>query len=541
MRIFIAGVWAVVFALAPTARALPTYDAPWPKIALKDDSGQNPKSWLRDDQDEQLIWLLPPAHGAIEVTGKAPKQDPKPCAQLKAKLNNLSASNEEFRDYVAYIVAAIPRLLQVTSSFNRSAAAIASWQQRSDVHHKMSGYLKARQSARRQLDIIEGKQQHCDDFCHEWRLDGSIAHTLLTDARQSLLAFEKSHPEPYRELLALDRAQQNAEDEHSELNGQLASYRQHIAELDTLLTRSYRQLANQPADTLAVSYLPGHEAMLSRWRANNPGYRFQVVPMTQMKLYARLVPTKIDDYYLASIPAFLGFEAEGFARLRAGEWLKSPQATKLPEQLKGRFYLSLHGACSLDASFFKDKGLAIERQQDEDALPRFAAVLQYHYPVTIKEDITIRFNAAAIYEALMKGHRAGQADGIITGEGFATILATDALRPLIAFAGAPLSWQRRDMIISTIAYQVLTMMTEPTLTLAAELTSPFALTPTLTEPPLSRASGGWLPLSGKGGKAEQAALKRLRAMPEQVRAYGPGKPLLVPGMTHFGHFRLDGL
>lgn len=521
-----------------TAIAQPTYDPPWSTIELHSEgttAGEG-KGWLRDSEDEQLIWLLPPSHGAIDPEPQTMLPETEYCAELKATLRNLSASSEEFSDYVNYIVAAMPRIRQVTARFQHSSTAIKAWQQRSPVHQKMSRYWHAQQHAQRELYYIAEKEQLCDRYCLDWQHDSAIAHTKLTDARQSLKAFERSHPTPYRQLAKLDKAQQQAVKEHLDLSAQLSGYRRHIAELETLLTRSYRRLANKPAGELAVRYLPGHRALLTRWQSSNPGYRFKVVPMSHKKLFARLVPTKIDDYYLASIPAFLGFKAKGFPRLKAGQWHQHSSKEELPETLKGIFYLSLHGACALtDANFFRDKGLHIERREGKQPLPRFAAVLMYHYPVTIGQQVTVTFDAAAIYDALMGQNLAG---GIATSEHIAKALAADTLRPLVQFSGAPLPSRRRDMIIASIAYQILGIMTDPTLTLAGDLTSPFALTPGEDDPPLGRASGGWRPFTGK---AFTQAYKRLKALPRQVRHLGPNQPLLVPGMTQFDHFRMDGL
>lgn len=540
---------ATTMLVASECYGLPTYEAKWPAVEIASEGAP----WLRDSDDERLIWLLPPKSGRIKLRRAMPNahENHALCPQLKSKLNNLNQTNAEFRDYVTYIESALRQLVQSRRLVQQDVAAIDAWQQRSVVNGELAQQWRSVEHYRSELRYSEAKLERCERYCREWQHHSTIALTMLTDANHGLKALAAAHSEPYKQFSQLRDAAEASQHNWQQQRNQMASYRQHIAELEQLLTRSYRRDALKAGGSIAVDYLPRHHKLLHRLRKAHPNLRFKLVPLTQLRLFARMVPATIDDYYLASLPAFLGFKAKNLPMAKAGEWQPSRPIAKLPKRLRGEFALSLHGACALlDEAYFSDRQLAIKRQRTKSRNdPRYAAVLQYHYPVLLPYKATLSFRYHEVYQALV-----ADSGTAIMAEDIAQLLATDKLQQVIQLqadrAGEqnaePLPPRFRDAVTSVIIHRLLAMMNIPTLTLAGQLNSPrtslgkvqpsrFSAEPCLRP---SCQTGGWLRLTDD---LRKEALQRLKAIPPQVLSIGPNEPLLVPGITQFASWRIDGL
>lgn len=526
------------------AEALPTYDSPWPQLTLINTTA----SWLRDSKDERLIWLLPPPTGTVKVNGPMPEVEARRCQDLQAALNNLSLSSEEFSRFVADLREQQPKLQEALARSREDRKALSAWRKSSQIHRTMSRYWQNAKEWSMEKDYVDQKLERCSvpSYCQIFEHQSIIANTLRVDAEVSLAGARDEHPEAHKQLMQLTKTYERSLGRVTALRQQIDSYRQHLTELEAILSRSYRSQAMVSGGDITVSYRLGQKKLLAQLRKAYPKLRFKMVPLKQLRLFARMVPTVVDDYYLASLPAFLRFRAKDLPTTALGGWqLSEPDIKTLPDTITGAFTLSLHGACGLtQAGFFRAKGLAIAR---EDSIPRYAAVLQYHYPVTVPERLRVRFNLAELYGALRK---LWKKSAIVTPAHIAELMAGDSLRSLFTITQLDphlrpaVPAQLRDRLITRIMEQLLTTMATPTLTLGGQL-EPWSEQSwrryRLAEtgcPTTACQTGGWLRLPAG---TERQALDRLKALSEQVIEVGPNKPLWLPGLSQFASFTVGGL
>lgn len=525
-----------------SAQALPTYDSPWPQVTLNTTA-----SWLRDSKDERLIWVLPPATGNIKVSGPLPEVDARRCQDLQSDLDNLSLSSEEFSRFVADLREQQPRLQEALARSRKDHQALSAWRTSTNVHRTMSRYWQNAKEWAMEQDYVNQKLERCTvlSYCQIFEHQSIIANTLRVDAEVSLAEVRDEYPEAHQQLIQLANAYERSHGRVTALRRQIDSYRQHLTELEAILSRSYRNQAMVSGGNVTVVYRLEHKEILVQLRKAHPKLRFKMVPLKQLRLFARMVPTVVDDYYLASLPAFLRFRAKDLPTTTVGGWqLDQPPLKALPDTITGEFTLSLHGACGLtQTEFFRAKGLAITR---EDSIPRYAAVLQYHYPVAVPERLRVRFNLAELYKAL---RALWKKSAIITPAHIAELMARDSLRSLFAITQLDphlrfaVPAQLRDSLITRIMEQLLTTMATPTLTLGGQL-EPWSEQSwrryRLTEagcPSIACRTGGWLRLPAD---TERQALNRLKALSDQVIEVGPNKPLWLPGLSQFASFAVGG-
>lgn len=393
---------AITVFLSDLGAAAPAFYAPWPSIAL-----DNPRtlSYLRDSEDERLIWVKPPRMGGITTgnggVGFHPNQTR--CPVLAKNLSDLFAQTGQFK-----------LALQEISDYTRQELDAHAVHRK--VRRKVDNYLDAASDANAALDIfsaatmlhrskfelvdvthrVDACRKTCDDlYWQKFHLE-----TAIDKAKAELNEWESKQPKMTKDLGSLVAKLWQQRHLAYDIARTRRSTQRHLFKKERRLFKSYAGRAILPGGTKQISYRLRWQEAIADLAKRNPEYTFKAIPVRSLRLRARHIPTKVDDFYLSTLPTFIGFEdTSPLLRTYGHVDVTGVFSAKAVDHLQANFIFSLNGACPIVNDEFR-KVLAGRIVKEADTQAVYSATLTYSYLVELPKAIKARFNPVALYEAI---------------------------------------------------------------------------------------------------------------------------------------------
>ena len=438
-------------AAAATAFAAPSpYSAQFGALNL-----ENPttSTLMRDHQDPNLVWVLPPTSGKAEFKGFRPSANIGFCEGLKslnvasnALMGDLRSLNERVAEFEPEIKLAEEEYF---SAKQREAAAtvLPATAQFITLSAEIERVDARIEAVSRDLDTCNSEQQ-CSLMATELRnlIDHNSA--LRTELREFRSA-NRSAVAQYEVAKAEAAA---AEEKLSTIQKRVSRYAEEIKSINSTVRELYKQNGILEAGQAFVDYDTGWSRNVQTLESQFSQYQFSQVPTRNVRLFASLAggsDGSADSYY-SNLPAILDYSMNG---VRFAPWGESvADSSALPNLIAGDFRLSLIGGCPLvDKAFFDDFELKPEKNLNGD--PLYSISVNYEYPATFTRKMTASYNLYQLYEVMKE---TGSSGGFFSSRDYARVVENipdDRASFSISFSsddGKPLSQEEKDQIRKSV-------------------------------------------------------------------------------------------
>lgn len=502
------GLLGTTLLLSDLGAAHPALYSPWAAAKIDNPQGLD---YLRDTKDERLIWVKPPRMGTIGAGEGGVSHHPNHdlCPNLAQSLQDLSANTDlfthsltEIKGYIADSLNARRAQKQVLDGIDQTLEAAGNPSEGAEILAAVNG------RNRNQLALVDvtHRVDACQTACKDLYWQKFNLETAIEEHQKQVTRLKSTYPKLSGDLIRLaDQLWQYKRDEY-QLNRSRRNSQGHLFRAERRLFKSYAQTAAQPAGSRWISYRLRWSEAIAMLAERNPNFSFKPIPIRSLRLRARHLPAKIDDFYLSSLPAVVGFEGVSDVLKNFGDVdVHGKFSVDAIDRLQGKFTFSLNGACPLvDEDFSKVLGARVA--MGSQGQPLFAATLTYAYLVQLPKAVPAKFDPVAIYEVLRKSHK----DGSFVSQAAAQQLldqgAIDDAIQLPADLAKPLA--------ITLKREVLNRVLEAMMTVSGDVSS--ASTNKATDSQIfshdsrkySTKVAGWDFLKGKARKGVEADLAR---------------------------------
>lgn len=386
----------------PTTRAAPALLSPWPSIVLVN---PNNSRYLRDTADEKLIWVKPPTMGAIDTGKGEPSAHPNHqlCENLTESMAGILDQEEKF-----------DRLLREIESYDTDV--LSDTRQLEKIYDQRARYIStaifsipAKAIVALTDKIVENslslkdaslRLESCESGCELLSSLNSWLETQGAGLMSQFDTYNRDYPEMAKTIMSYaSELLRVRESSYFSVRSKETSM-DYLMRMERRLLRSFAKKAVLAGGFQDISYRLGWKEAIANLAKSNPDYSFKAMPIRSLRLRARLVPEKIDDFYLATAPLFIGFEGSGLVALGDID-PKGPFSDHPLTKIKGRFHFSLAGACPLLHPPYRDAVKGKVKMQ-ADGIPVFGAILTYSYLVELPETIKGRYHPKRLYDLLKK-------------------------------------------------------------------------------------------------------------------------------------------
>lgn len=400
--ICVLAIWSIFAGFSSVAYSAPTLVSKWKPIVLTSSGGTR---YLRDDVDEKTIWVLPPSMGQVDV-GDAPishHPNHKRCPQLRQSFEDVLANSGEFDRSLGELYRYTSELDELNKGYSRLRKAqleAASSAKDRDLADRLLQYLNAINSVKLGLVDITHRVDACRNSCQQ--LFG-----LKLSAERELEAHSISF-----DRLALKDVElaKNLQNQSSEILGYLVSAYEnkrttdvvikHMQKAEKRLFKTYSAKALLPGGDRVVQYKLNWQKKISDIARANPRINVKAIPLRSLRLRSRLVPEKIDHFYLATLPIFIGFRGQNELLAKDGEVeVGGPFQVKAMNVLTAKYTFSLGGVCPLVSPQYFQSISKMVRLADNNR-PSYGAILTYSFLVKIPKKIKAMFDPYAIFKEI---------------------------------------------------------------------------------------------------------------------------------------------
>lgn len=380
----------------------PAFYPPWPSVSL-----DNPRtlSYLRDSQDERLIWVKPPRMGFVGSGEGSVSLHPNQtrCPVLAKNLSDLFAQTGQFKH-------ALKEISDYTRQELDAHAAVRR------VRHEVEKYLDAADDSaldifsaatmlhRSKFELVDvtHRVDACRKTCDDLYWQKFHIETAIDKAKAELSEWEGKQPKMAKELGSLVAKQWQHRHTAYDIARTRRTTQKHLFKKERRLFKSYASRAILSGGTKRVSYRLRWAEAIADLAKRNPKYTFKAIPVRSLRLRARHIPTKINDFYLSTLPTFLGFEGTSHILKNYGHIdVGGDFSAKAVDHLDANFIFSLNGACPIVSDEFREV-LAGRVIKDANTQAVYSATLTYSYQVELPKATKARFNPVAVYEAIKR-------------------------------------------------------------------------------------------------------------------------------------------
>ena len=403
--------------LASQAQAVPSaYVSKFGDLPIINDTNS---TLVRDSEDSQTVWVMPPSAGVTEVTGFSPSSNLGFCSGMRG----LVSSSENIQSRVKELGKKVD---QTTPELNTARRRVTEARARMAEVAEIEGVESIRKYERtiqaleqKQLDILD-QLAVCETSCDELRSAYRESTKELAAERQELRELKREIRVASR---AYDRAKsglnaaledlKSVEDRQSAMVSRLAAISNEILDL----YRSYGALEGGHG---SIGYDSGWDGNVRHLEEKYPDFDFKPIMTANTRLNASLVGASDETHYLSSLPMILDYSINGLKYL---PWGKNEEVgTSLPSFMGGNLRLSTIGACPIyDKYFFK--GTGFDAKKSLSGNPVFAISATYQYPLAFKFRVKANYNLAKIYEEMKKK---GEKGGFFSTKSYSSMSSSKA-------------------------------------------------------------------------------------------------------------------
>lgn len=382
--------------------ALPAFYSPWPSIKLNNPQGL---SYLRDHKDARVIWVKPPRMGA-EPLGKAGLSHHRNhalCQSLAQNLRDLSANTELFSRSIEEIKGHVAKTLATRRAQRGVAMAITQTLEKAGnppVGEEIVAVSNTLGRNKLALVDITHRVDACRTACDELYWQKFYTETAISESQADIARFKRSHPQLAGELVRLGEQLWEHRLNEYEVDRSRRTSQNHLFRAERRIFKSYAKTAVRPAGMRRISYRLHWSDAINSLAKLNPAFTFKAIPVRSLRLRARHVPEKIDDFYLSTLPGLIGFEGvsailKNFGSVDVG----GKFSVAAVDDLEGDFTFTLNGACPFVDDDFA-KALNGRVAKGPSGRPLFSATLTYAYLVKLPKALAAKFNPLAVYKAI---------------------------------------------------------------------------------------------------------------------------------------------
>lgn len=387
-----------------TAYSVPVLDSPWKPVKIVNEVGAD---IMRDSESEKTIWVKPPRFGSVELGDHVATKHPNQllCSALGSDLSSLIANRTTFsRDLkrITRLAREIHRLTNTLGSINSQVDAFIEGYRHPNVAY--SAWAIADELITDKIKLLDAThrvdacRRDCKElYSYKFRLEESVKA-----AKKKLESYIELHLDLVEKLESFTNSIYQTEiGIYNKLKSKQLT-RANLLKSEKRLFRSFAEKAVLPAGEQSVTYRFGWRKLIQLLSLANPGLEFKALPIRSLRLESKLIPSKIDDFYLSSLPVFVGFKDATTPLARAGSVdAESPYNTNALDFIRANFTFSLNGICpTINASYRKvveDKILL-----DDSLRPLYSATVTYSYPVKMPSPIRAGFNAIEVLDSLKR-------------------------------------------------------------------------------------------------------------------------------------------
>lgn len=382
--------------------SLPVLYSPWKPLKI---SNRHGAELMRDSESERIVWVKPPKFGFVELGDNSATKHPNQqlCSALANDLSSLVANREIFsRD--------LKRITKLSREINSMTYTLGGI--KSDVDKYVESYRHpniaysvraiADDWVRNRIKLIDTTHRvdACRNSCKELFEYKSALENGIKAAKKDLDKYTELHLDLVEKIESFSEKTFKVElGIYNRLKSK-SLIRNHLFRSERRLFSSFAKKAVLPAGDQTVSYRVGWKKLIETLSLANPSLEFKPIPIRSLRLLSKLIPTKIDDFYLSSLPVFVGFKDASTPLALQGEVdSMGSYSTTAIEDFRAKFTFSLNGICPIVNSSYreivKDKVLL-----DDSLKPLYSAALTYSYPVLMPSPVKASFNAVEVLNVL---------------------------------------------------------------------------------------------------------------------------------------------
>jgi hypothetical protein len=359
---------------------------------------------IRDTEDAQTVWVLPPKIGLTTFSGFWASGNLGFCPGLK---NLYKASNNLDNQIIALssrVGDLVPDIEQKKKELERAQQQLAEAAKAPGMDQLISLEDEVANLEERKLQIIallETCEQACDVLAQEYR---SVKESAQS-ARESLTDLRNERQELAQDYDRLKSIVDERQEEVDDATSAHALALEKLQDIKTSLRSLYAEDSRIEGGFATIDYNLGWKKAVAALEQEYPEFEFRQIPTANVRVNAAFVSAASEQSYRESVPAILDYSLAGLPFLPWGE--KKADLSSMPDSLDGNLRLSLIGACPLATeNFFDDSTGSV--LSDEGGKPLFGLSIQYDYPAAYKTHVTASYNLYKVYERVAKsGTRGG--------------------------------------------------------------------------------------------------------------------------------------
>lgn len=383
-----------VWSLLITLYTLPTLAVPtlYPAVFNRNVRNRTNSGYLADTKDYGRYYVLPPSDAAVR---------PKSLHTVTANVGfcrEISELQKYNLDTLQLINTMKTREVQAQARVEQDKARLRLLKTALSRHTSSSGLqelaaLDARiYQIEQRLNNLYDRYKVCAQDCQVLNRDIHESLRIRTELSaqrhaagaanlQAMVEYDRQR----REITALEESVTVAEADNRKLRADLF-------ELYTLFNRMFDAHAAREGGRVSVLYESGWNQNVQRLQSENASYRFEKIPVKNVKVRAALLNREVPSPSGAVIAFELGGKStDGVLHLES-----------YPESLSGNVILNLLGVCPL----LHPEWFGLSRPPNLQQMT-FGLTVSYEYPAAMKYEVTANYNMYRMYELIKTQGQSG--------------------------------------------------------------------------------------------------------------------------------------
>lgn len=391
------------------------------KFGILDIENKTSSTLVRDSDDPNLIWVLPPSNGKKAYLSNLQKSKN---LDFCDSLSNLTTASVELSKGMASVTKGFKqldsKLTTAAEDVARQRNILAELTLNSDlsklviVEDQIIDLKKRREELLEKLDSCE--QDNCYLFKSEYR----DVKAKLQEKEDYLYELTKADIDLSRKYNNAKARLEALEKNYQELVGEKSYVLAQIAEIESLIMDLYASKAKLEGGYASIDFDSKWDSNVQALAQSYPSYEFRPIQTRNTRFYAGIVaPTDLHSYY-ESLPALLDYSLMGVPHLAAGEIPNSDSSHSLPSKITGTMRLSMIGACPLVTDNYFDD---VPSSKGKIAAAPFSISANFEVPLLYSYHLKVKYNLYKVYEIIK---RSGTKNGFFSSRSYReTIENTD--------------------------------------------------------------------------------------------------------------------
>lgn len=361
-----------------------------------------PATLLRDHEECDTVWVLPPDSGTIKVSSQVVSSANLGfCSTMKGVQGYSRRIASRIAKYSGEIDRMQPDIREAQEKFRESKAAYVELSQ-SEHSQKMNDLSELILDIDTRIEKVLKDMESCTQSCDVLRTEYKDLRADRRKARKDLREYRSKHSSIAR---AMDRARSRMEADELFLNqleeeiGKKVSKQNRLAEQ---LLDLYSHYGKLEGGFVNVAYDSGWDNAIKEL-GELYSYDFKKVRTKNARIFGNLLGAREEDAYLNSLPAILDFSLGGFKNTPFGTTTGSHELSALPSRSQGSLRLSVAGACPVFyENFLEDGNRRLRLREDFTNLGfKFGISSTYEYAAAFKMKMKASYNLYKMYERLV--------------------------------------------------------------------------------------------------------------------------------------------